>query len=190
VQVFFKGMISFSSKIPIATLVRTALTRYGARDTKELQKRVLLISETSEIARVHWKADPEEWESFIMNLPCLESVVRSCRKERAYYKQHGRAKELDEDDELDMPEWYQRYLASEHYRVVKAKAREVHNNPDHCLLSADHLGAVWHHNRYDRIGIDGEWHDMVFLCHECHELISPTCPAVPRESSSFVERWL
>lgn len=189
-QKFFDGMVSFSSKVPIARLVRTVLSRYGCRDTVELQRRVLLISEASEIAMAHWKADPQEWESFMMNLPVPETVVRSCRKERAYFKQFGRAKELDADDELDMPEWYKRYLKSDHYSEVKKTAWHVHHKPDHCLLSADHLGAVWHHNRYDRLGIDGEWNDMVFLCHQCHELISPTCPAVPRKSSSYVERWL
>jgi hypothetical protein len=91
-----------------------------------------------------------------------------------------------------LPSWYQRYLASDHYQMVKREAEcfWVHNGKVHCSINARHEYEVMHHSCYGRIGEADEFRFLVPLCHSCHASISAKGPRVSATMPEAVKKWI
>lgn len=62
---------------------------------------------------------------------------------------------------------YQEYLKSERWQTLSEVAKVVADKKCQLCNSTDRIET--HHRSYENIETEMEFHDLIVLCHECHE---------------------
>jgi len=92
-----------------------------------------------------------------------------------------------------IPEWYQKYLKSEHFQETKQKAFAFYQEfmgTVTCLVNARHEFEVFHHTDYTELGRENEFRFLAPYCQHCHCAITARGPSVSAYPPEDVKPWI